>query len=60
MPVVIFFWFCGYCWKRTGWLKVSQIDIDTGRREPNWEAINAYKAKVAAFPMWKRVFYWLF
>jgi yeast amino acid transporter len=40
LPVVLMFWAAGYFWKRTGWLKVSQIDIDTGRREHDWEKIN--------------------
>jgi len=60
MPVVLFFWACGYAWKRTGWLKTSQIDVDTGRREVNWDLINATKAEIAAYPAWKRMYYFLF
>jgi amino acid transporter len=41
LPVVIVFWICGYFWKRSGWLRTSQIDVDTGRREVNWDLINA-------------------
>ncbi|KAL2004522.1 hypothetical protein VTN00DRAFT_3407 [Thermoascus crustaceus] len=37
LPVVILFWLCGYFWKREGWLKLSQIDVDSGRREIDWE-----------------------
>lgn len=59
-PVVLVFWLIGYLWKRTGWLKLSQIDVDTGRRELDWEEINAYKAKVAASPFWKRVLHQLY
>lgn len=54
VPVIIFFWIIGFIWKRTGWLRLSQIDVDTGRREHNWEEIRAYQAKVASWPMWRR------
>lgn len=53
-PIVMLFWAIGYLWKRTGWLSVAQIDVDTGRREHDWDEINAYKAKVAAWPAWRR------
>ncbi|EDN06778.1 hypothetical protein HCAG_03308 [Histoplasma mississippiense (nom. inval.)] len=39
-PIVMFFWVCGYLWKGQGWLKLSQIDVDSGRREIDWEAHN--------------------
>lgn len=54
VPVILFFWICGYLWKREGGLKLDQIDLDTGRRELDWDAINAYKAEIAAMPAWKR------
>lgn len=54
LPVVLFFWVCGYLWKREGFLKLDQIDLDTGRREHDWEAINKYKARVATYPAWRR------
>lgn len=60
VPVIIFFWIIGFAWKRTGWLKLSQIDVDTGRREHDWDEINAYKAKVAAWPAWRRILHILF
>lgn len=60
LPVVLVFWLCGYFWKREGWLKTSQIDVDTGRREVNWDLINATKAEIAAKPAWKRVGHFLF
>ncbi|KAM5476873.1 Amino-acid permease inda1 [Microsporum audouinii] len=40
LPVVLFFWFCGWLWKREGWTKIEDIDIDTGRREIDWEEHN--------------------
>ncbi|KAJ4306799.1 Amino-acid permease inda1 [Collariella sp. IMI 366227] len=60
MPIVILFWVIGFFWKRTGWLKLDQIDIDSGRRELDWEEINAYRARLAAMPAWKRILYVLF
>ncbi|EHA56226.1 amino-acid permease inda1 [Pyricularia oryzae 70-15] len=54
VPVILFFWACGYIWKREGGLKLEQIDVDTGRREHDWDQINAYKAELAAMPSWKR------
>jgi len=54
IPVVLVFWIVGFLWKRTGWLRMDQIDVDTGRRELDWEAINAYRAEVATWPAWKR------
>lgn len=60
LPVVLVFWAAGYFWKHVGWLKTSQIDVDSGRREHDWNRINAWKAELAAMPMWKRVFYFLF
>ncbi|KAI1770535.1 amino-acid permease inda1 [Hypoxylon cercidicola] len=55
LPVVILFWVIGYAWKRTGWLRTSQIDVDTGRREVDWEEINAYRAHLASLPAWRRI-----
>lgn len=60
VPIVIVFWIIGFFWKRTGWLKLSQIDVDTGRRQHDWEEIHAYKAKVASWPAWRRVLHTIF
>jgi amino acid transporter len=60
LPVVILFWIGGFLWKRTGWLKLDQIDLDTGRRALPWDEINEYRARVAAMPAWRRVMYTLF
>lgn len=60
LPVVLFFWACGYLWKRQGWLKLEQIDVDTGRREHDWEAINKYQENVKSWPVWKRWYHILF
>ena len=60
LPVVIFFWIIGYAWKRKGFMKVSEIDLDTGRRQHDWETINAWRTKVKTMPMWRRTFHALF
>jgi amino acid transporter len=60
LPVVLFFWACGYLWKRTGWLRVSQIDVDTGRRKVDWDLINATRTEIAAYPAWRRMYHFLF
>ncbi|OTA98597.1 hypothetical protein M426DRAFT_325865 [Hypoxylon sp. CI-4A] len=60
LPVVIAFWVGGYLWKRTGWLRTHQIDIDTGRREIDWEDINAFRAEIAQLPAWRRILHVMF
>jgi amino acid transporter len=39
---------------------VDDIDIDTGRRDVDWDIINEYRAKLAAMPAWRRVVHTLF
>jgi len=60
LPIVMAFWVAGFLWKRTGWLRTAQMDVDTGRRELDWEEIHAYRAHVATLPKWKRFFKALF
>ncbi|KAK3320601.1 amino-acid permease inda1 [Cercophora scortea] len=60
MPVVMLFYVIGYAWKRQGWLSVEKIDVDTGRRELPWEAINAWRAELALMPTWKRIYHNVF
>jgi len=60
LPVVIVFWIGGFLWKRAGWLRTDQIDVDSGRRELPWDEIHAYRAKLAAMPTWKRIFHTVF
>ncbi|OTA53010.1 amino-acid permease inda1 [Hypoxylon sp. EC38] len=55
LPVVLLFWVVGYLWKRTGWLRTHQIDVDTGRREHDWDEINEFRAQLAAQPAWVRI-----
>ncbi|EEP81481.1 amino-acid permease inda1 [Uncinocarpus reesii 1704] len=60
LPVVLFFWACGYAWKRKGWLRLDEIDIDTGRREIDWAAQNMVIEKRRNAPFLKRLYYKLF
>lgn len=57
LPVVMAFWIIGYVWKgrHLGFLTLDKIDVDSGRREVDWERINGYKAHVASKPMWRRL-----
>ncbi|KAI1104794.1 amino-acid permease inda1 [Jackrogersella minutella] len=59
-PVVILFWVIGYAWKRTGWLRTHQIDVDTGRREVDWEEINQFRTELATKPAYIRLYHFLF
>jgi amino acid transporter len=59
-PVVIIFWIGGWLWKRQGWLRTSEIDVDTGRRELPWDEIRAYREQLAAMPAWKRLIHTVF
>ncbi|KAG5797562.1 hypothetical protein H9Q69_003422 [Fusarium xylarioides] len=59
LPIVLAFWAGGYLWKRTSWISIEKVDIDTGRREHDWEAINAWRTELATFPWWKRLRLWV-
>ena len=59
-PVVLFFWAVGYLWKRTGWLRTAQMDVDSGRREIDWEAHNAEQERRRNAGFMKRVYYFMF
>ncbi|KAI2622284.1 amino acid permease/ SLC12A domain-containing protein [Xylaria nigripes] len=59
-PIVIVFWIIGYAWKRQGWVKIDEIDVDTGRREHDWDEINAHRRELATFPAWKRLYHTMF
>jgi amino acid transporter len=41
-------------------LRTDDIDVDTGRRELDWDEINAYRATLAAMPAWKRALHTFF
>ncbi|PHH88421.1 hypothetical protein CDD83_7549 [Cordyceps sp. RAO-2017] len=54
LPIVLAFWLLGFVWKRTGWLRLEQIDVDAGRRELDWDEVRAYRAYVKGLPLWRR------
>lgn len=58
--VVLAFWGAGYLWKRAGWLRTAQIDVDSGRREIDWEAHRAVVEKRKNAKGFKRVMNFLF
>lgn len=64
LPVLIFFYVIHKVWKRdrTLFIRAKDIDIDTGRREMNIEAlkeeIRAEKEYIASRPIWYRVYRW--
>ncbi|POR33743.1 Amino-acid permease inda1, partial [Tolypocladium paradoxum] len=59
-PIVLAFWLLGFLWKRTGWLRLDQIDVDTGRRELDWDEVRAYREHIKSLPTWRRVCHKLF
>ncbi|KAJ4334617.1 Amino-acid permease inda1 [Didymella glomerata] len=58
--VVALFWVIGYFWKRTGWLRTAQMDVDTGRRELDWDLINREREEIKTWPAWKRLAHRIF
>ncbi|RMX94897.1 hypothetical protein D0866_16557 [Hortaea werneckii] len=58
--VVILFYIIGLVWKRQTWLRTANIDVDTGRREIDWEAYEQLKMEKQNWPAWKRVYHFLF
>lgn len=60
MPVVLLFWAVGFLWKREGWRSLSAVDVDSGRREIDWEAHHAKEAERRNAPAWKRAMYFMF
>lgn len=55
LPIVLAFWLLGFIWKRSGWMRLDDIDVDTGRRELDWDEVNAYREYVKSLPRWRRV-----
>merc|ERR1712227_870773 len=53
--VVLLFYVVGWVWKRSAWKKLADIDVDSGRREFDWDVINKQRAREASWPAWRRV-----
>ncbi|GAB7353415.1 hypothetical protein MBLNU459_g3887t1 [Dothideomycetes sp. NU459] len=60
LPVVIFFYACGWIWKREGWHALKDIDVDSGRREVDFEAHEKMREEMKTWSVWKRVWNQLF
>jgi yeast amino acid transporter len=54
VPVVLVFWIVGYIWKRKGFLRLDQIDLDTGRRPIDWEYVHERRRLYASWPWWRK------
>ncbi|THZ62138.1 hypothetical protein D6C85_09336 [Aureobasidium pullulans] len=52
--VVIVFYIVGWVWKREGWHKLADIDVDSGRREIDWDHFNKLRAVHDSHPKWRR------
>lgn len=59
-PVVIVFWIVGYVWKRPAFLTIDEIDLDSGRREIDWELHRAMEEKRARANIFMKIVYKLF
>jgi amino acid transporter len=59
-PVVIVFWIVGYIWKRPTFLTIDKIDLDSGRREIDWELHRSIQEKRARANMFMKICYKLF
>lgn len=53
-PVVILFYVVGFLWKRKTWIPLSQIDVDSGRREVDMVLHEAKRARLAAMNPFRR------
>jgi amino acid transporter len=47
MPVVLVFFICGFLWKGSGFLSISDVDVDTGRRSFDWDKIHKRREEIA-------------
>lgn len=53
--VVIAFYIIGWAWKRSAWKTLAQIDVDSGRREVDWDTVNKQRAQYASWPKWRKI-----
>lgn len=54
VPVVILFYIAGFIWKRATWVKIADIDIDSGRRAIDQVEHDAMRAKKAQWSGFRR------
>jgi amino acid transporter len=53
--IVISFYVIGYIWKRKAWIRISDIDVDSGRREVNYAELERVLNERRSWPVWRRV-----
>ena len=58
--VVIGLYIIGYAWKREGWVRLDQIDLDSGRRMPDPELHRQITEEKKTWSVWKRFYKRLF
>ncbi|KAI8629282.1 putative amino acid permease [Xylariaceae sp. FL1651] len=59
-PVVILFFLGHYFWHKTSFVRVVDMDVDTGRRDFNLPILVAQEmAEKRGWPMWKKVYKYL-
>ncbi|CAO1626206.1 unnamed protein product [Parajaminaea phylloscopi] len=60
-PIVLLFFVIGwFCIPSPGWVPLSAIDIQTGRKDgPSLETLRAERAEMARMPMWRKVKHFL-
>ncbi|KAI5303651.1 hypothetical protein KEM56_007326 [Ascosphaera pollenicola] len=59
LPVILFFYVAARIWKKTGWIKLKDIDINTGRRPVDWDTFNAEQLRRRNAPWYKRIKYFM-
>lgn len=58
--VVVAFYIVGWLWKRQTWHRLADIDVDSGRREIDWEHFNKTRAVYESYPKWRKILSHLF
>ncbi|KAF1822882.1 uncharacterized protein K489DRAFT_370498 [Dissoconium aciculare CBS 342.82] len=53
--IVISFYVIGYIWKRRAWIRISDIDVDSGRREVDFQELERALSERRSWPAWRRV-----
>ncbi|KAI0165977.1 putative amino acid permease [Xylariaceae sp. FL1272] len=59
-PVILFFFFAHYFWHKTTFVRVGEMDVDTGRRDFNLPILVAQeRIDRRTWPTWKKMYKWL-
>jgi len=55
LPIVLFFFIAHKIWTRSRFVRIDEIDVQTGRRDPiSEEVLEQERAERRALPLWKR------